>query len=245
MQFPYFSMSRSCPLLLWLFCKQIGQALLFPTNRVAYGLFIDIFTFDLGPLLRSRSMSYIFRLRISRKLWAIITISSNFEVAYGLSISIFKFNLGPLKVKVRVMNIAIVNLSKIMIDMKSITIVNIIGSCIWSLDWVIYISSWPIHKVKVKVMHISTANISGTVIDMWQALLLQSNTKSHMGFRLACLDLTLAYSKGQHWQLERYVPIFWISCYKFQLRLCAYGHHYRSFRMCVCHKMSKRANGGS
>ena len=71
----------------------------------------------------------------------------------------------------------------------------------------------PILKFKVKVMHAPTVNISQTVtylgqslidLDMspfatylGQSLMLATNRKSHLGFRLADLNFTLAYSKSQ------------------------------------------------
>ena len=51
-------------------------------------------------------------------------------------------------------------------------------------------------KVKVKVRHILTLNIWQTVTDR-KRLILATNRKSHMGFRLAYLHLTLVHSNGQ------------------------------------------------
>ena len=47
----------------------------------------------------------------------------------------------------------------------------------------------------MSVMHISIVNISRTVKD--KVLLLPINMKSHVGYRLAYLDLTLIHCKGQ------------------------------------------------
>ena len=55
----------------------------------------------------------------------------------------------------------------------------------------------PIVKVTLTVRHVKIVNIWQMVTDRAN-ITLASDIMSHVGFRLAYLELTLTYSKGQH-----------------------------------------------
>ena len=77
-------------------------------------------------------------------------------------------------------------------------------------------------KVKVKVVHISTVNISQTRTDK-VSVTIALNIMSHVGFRLAFLELILAYSKGRLGRC-RYFGLFVSGFLSIRCVFCCHRH---------------------
>ena len=88
-------------------------------------------------------------------------------------------------------------------------------------NWYFYILPWPI--LKVEVMHISTVN--SQMMPDRADITIAPNIMSHIGFRLAYLELTLTCSKGQLGHRYRLSPYI-LDFLSFFSAYCAY---------CVCY----------